>query len=217
MTGLVPSDTHRAALARLAYDPARVPQWPLGARTLPRCFLDRDQDGMAVITIEGTRPDFLGDWRADLDQLDLVIDPTCAAVPHGWGALMLGVIFRILRDVTDPDIVLGWNGHSMGASNALIGAWLWKLAGRKLGRVTAWEPGPVGPLANMLAGESVLITWVGDPQDKVRRDPVPEATPRGHPAPVTWLPPQPRWSVIDMHEMVNVTAAAAAMLEGAPS
>jgi hypothetical protein len=205
MTALIASDEHRVALARLAYDQGRVPDWPLAKRTLPRCFFDRDPDGMPVITIEGTRPNFLGDWQADLDQVDFVIDPTIDAVPHGWGSLMLGVIFRILAKFADPDLVLGWNGHSMGGSDALVGAALWKLAGRKLGRVTAWEPGPVGPLGGLLAGEEVIITHIGD-------DLVPVATPRGHPAPVIALPKQAGWSAIDCHEIVNVAAAVAAAL-----
>jgi hypothetical protein len=217
MTAIIRSDTHRAMLCRLSYDAARAPDWPLGARSLPRCFLDRDQDGMPVITIEGTRPDFLGDWRADVDQLDLLIDPTLDSVPHGWGSLMLGVIFRILARFVDDDLALGWNGHSMGASDALIGAALWKLAGRKLGRVTAFEPGPVGKLGRILDGEDVLITRVGKDLALLpgHGDPVPVSTPRGHPGPVLLLPACPGWSDIDCHEMANVAASLDSVLAAA--
>lgn len=203
---LRPSDNHRAALCRLSYDPARPLLLPLGKRSLPRLFLDRDPDGMPVVTCEGTRPDFLSDWRADFDQLDLEIDPTIDPVPHGWGSLMLGVIFRLMAMFPDPDLALGWGGHSMGASDAGIGAGLWKLAGRKLGRVTLFEPGPIGKLGGLLAGEDVLITRVGE---GLEGDPVPEATPRGHPAPVVILPRDPSWNPFECHDMVNVASALA--------
>lgn len=202
-TPVRPADLERVALCTLSYNPSLMPRWALGRRSLPRVFLDRDGDGTPVVTCEGTRPNFLGDWRVDFDQLDLTIDPTCDPVPHGWGSLMLGVIFRILRDLP-PGEALGWNGHSMGASDCLIGAFLWKLAGRKLGRVTAFEPGPVGRLGGLLDGEDVLITRVGDGLDG---DPVPIATPRGHPVAVTYLPAQPDWSAKACHELVNVASA----------
>lgn len=203
---LIRADNHRVALCRLSYDPARVPDIATGARSLPRIFLDKDEDGGLTATCEGTRPTFLGDWRADFDQLDLVIDPTCPPVPHGWGTLMLGVIFRLMA-LIPPDVALGWNGHSMGGSDALIGAWLWLLAGRKLGRVTAFEPGPVGTLGGLLDRANVLVTRVGA---GLEGDPVPDSTPRGHPAPLIVLPAQPGWSPIDCHEIANVAAAVAA-------
>lgn len=218
MSRLIPSDNHRAALCRLSYDPARVPDWSLGKRSLPRCFLDRDPDGGLVVTCEGTRPSFIGDWAKDFDQLDFEIDPTIDPVPHGWGALMLGVMFRILADRRIPaDAALGWNGHSMGGSDAAIGAALWKLAGRKLGRVTAFEPGPVGRLGSLLEGEDVLITRVG--KDMLflagHGDPVPVSTLRGHPVSPILLPRDAAWSDIDCHEMANVAAAIAKAL-GSP-
>lgn len=215
MIGPIISDNHRAGLCKLSYDPGRPPAFALGSQSLPRIFLDRDADGGLVATCEGTRPSFLGDWRADFDQIDLTIDPTQDPVPHGWGSLMLGVIFRLLAQIP-PDTALGWNGHSMGGSDALIGAWLWKLAGRKLARVTAFEPGPVGPLSGALRHERVLITWIGDPKsgDIFARDPVPESTPRGHPYDISWLPRLPSWSAFDCHEISNVTTSLAMTLKG---
>lgn len=206
---LLPIDLSRAALARLSYDAARVPYWSTGTRSLPRCFLDRDPDGMPVVTCEGSRPIFgnLGDWKADFDQIDFVIDPTIDPVPHGWGSAMLGVMFRVLAEFPDPDLVLGWNGHSMGADDALIGAALWKLAGRKLGRVTAFEPGRVGRLGGILADEQVLITHVGGAEG-LAGDPVPfEAPWRDHPSPVAFLPRRPAWSPFECHEIANVALA----------
>lgn len=215
MTTLLASDSHRAALCILSYDKARVPDIALGDRTLPRIFFDRDQDGMPVLTCEGTRPNFVGDWRTDLDQIDFAIDATCDPVPHGWGNAVLGVMFRILAKFDDPSLVISFNGHSMGGSCALIGAWLWKLAGRKLGRVTAFEPGRVGKLSGMLADEDVLITRVGD---GMLGDPVTQESPlRDHPegVDVAILPRQPDWNPFECHKMVNVQAALAAALKGA--
>lgn len=211
MTGLISSDTHRAMLCRLSYDSARPLLISLGSESLPRVFLDQDQDGMPVITCEGTRPTFLGDWKADFDQEDFTIDPTIDPVPHGWGQCMVWVMYRLFAKFDDPTVRVGWNGHSMGAADALIGAAIWKLAGRPLGRVTAFEPGRVGRLGGILDDESVLITHVGE---GISGDPVPGEAPwRVHPTPETMLPRQNGWTPIDCHEMMNVAAAVAAALE----
>lgn len=194
----MPLARSRAGLCRLSYDPSRAPTWETPG--LCRAFLDRDPDGRAVVTLEGTRPTVLGDWLRDLDQLQLKIDPALGPLPDGFGRDVLSVIFRIFHDLKGQPV--GWNGHSKGGSECLIGAAIWKLAGEKLAGVTAFEPARVGLLGGLLDGEAVLITHVGT-------DPVPDVPPMiSHPEPVThFAAPAGVVNPIDCHEIDNVIAA----------
>lgn len=200
VSGLIPADRERAALARASYDPARVPTWQTPG--LCRAFLDRDAAGRPIVTIEGTRPEVVGDWLRDLDQLPLKTDPALGDMADGFGRDVLSVIFRIFHDLKGEPI--GWNGHSKGGSECLIGAAMWKLAGEKLLRVTAFEPARVGLLGHLLDGEDVLITQCGC--DEVPDQP--KWLP--HPAPVTLLKTVSLLGPVGCHEMENVEAAVAA-------
>jgi hypothetical protein len=201
-TALLPIHLERAKMCAETYSADAVPHWITPG--MCRAFLG--DDGVeTVVTFEGTRPDFAGDWLVDLNQAPLDLDPSLGRLPHGFGTAVFSVVLRIMRELGGHHTV-GFNGHSMGGSNALIAAAAWKLAGHALGRVTAFEPARVGKLGRVLAGEQVLITSCGS-------DPVP-AQPfwREHPVEPVHLEPSDRMSPIDCHEIDNVAAAIDAAL-----
>jgi hypothetical protein len=193
---ILPTDTARAALAAAAYDASREPTWVTCKNT--RVFLDKGETH-PIITFEGTRPTLLSDWMVDLDQLPFTIDTVLNSLPAGFTAAVLSVIFQIMHDFHGTPV--GFNGHSMGAAEALLAAALWVRAGLLLSRVTAFEPPRVGKLGGLLTNEDVLITHCGT-------DPVP-AVPswKDHPYAVDALPNLGNWSPIACHEMANVQQA----------
>lgn len=207
MTSPIAADLERADLCRRAYDAARETTWSTPG--LCRAFLDQTATG-PVVTFEGTRPTSLADWLTDMRQMPLHLDPAFGPLPDGFGSAVLSVLFRIFRTL-DGKTVLGFNGHSMGGANALIAAALWKHSGGTLGRVTAFEPPHVGLLGGRLEGEDVLITRCGF-------DPVPHVPVMPpfhcHPAPATDLANAGGWSAVGCHEIENVTAALAKMVQG---
>lgn len=212
---LLPVHLERAKMCAESYQLDEVPRWITPGRC--RAFLGHDGEE-TVVTFEGTRPDFAGDWLVDLNQVPLDLDPSLGRLPHGFGSAVFSVLLRIMREIgrtDDPDEsrrIVGFNGHSMGGSNALIAAAAWKLSGHTLGRVTAFEPARVGRLGRVLDGENVLITTCGI-------DPVP-AQPfwREHPVEPVHLQALPGWDTrpLDCHEIANVEAAIAASLARAP-
>jgi hypothetical protein len=202
---LLPLHLDRAKICCNSYQAGVVPRWI--SQGVCRAFLDEDDDGTPIVTFEGTRPDFAGDWLVDLNQLPLDLDPSLGRLPHGFGSAVHSVIFRMMAQIPATKRV-DFNGHSMGASNALIAAACWKLAGRPLGRVTAFEPARVGRLGNILAGEDVLITVCGI-------DPVPlQPFWRNHPVETVVIHALPEFaqSPIGCHDIANVQAAIDAVL-----
>jgi hypothetical protein len=138
---LLHSDLRRAEFCRLSYDPARKPDWEVPG--LVRGFLDEEPEG-PVVTIEGTRANVLEDWMRDLDQIATTRILGLEQLPNGFADDILAIIFAIIADLHGQP--LGWNGHSKGGSEALIGSVLWLLSGNKCRRITALEPARVGSL-----------------------------------------------------------------------
>jgi hypothetical protein len=198
---LRPFHLERARLCADAYG-SPAPAWE--APGLCRAFFAHDSD-RSVVTFEGTRPKFIGDWIVDLDQQPLHLDPALGALPDGFGRAVLSILFRVMRQIP-PETPVDFNGHSMGGSNALIAAAIWKHAGRRLGSVSAFEAARVGSLGGLLLGEDVLITTHG-------RDPVPELPLlKPHPVEPVHLTPVKQMDPIQDHAIENVAAAIAAVL-----
>jgi hypothetical protein len=197
---LLHSDLRRAEFCRLSYDPARRPDWEVPG--LVRGFLDEEPEG-PVVTIEGTRANVLEDWMRDLDQIATTRILGLEQLPNGFADDILAIIFAIIADLHGQP--LGWNGHSKGGSEALIGAVLWLLSGNKCRRITALEPARVGRLGGKLVGQDVLIIDNGSPIPYL-------PSWLDHPVPATTLTPPGEPSLAQRHEIGFIEASMLAAL-----